>query len=288
MKKIIVVVGPTGVGKTKLSIALGKYFQGEIINADSMQVYRGLNIGTAKVTDFENIKHHLLDIKDVTDFYSVYDFQRDGRKILDNTDKTVIIVGGTGLYVKALLYNYEFINLEKQYDFSELSNKQLKEKILSYNKTIDIHLNNRNRLERTLLLLMNDSYQKKVSNELLYDATFIGLTTDRKHLYKIINDRVDKMIKDGLVNEVKAFYDQGIRSKPLLAGIGYKELYNHFDGKITLEEAIILIKKNSRHYAKRQYTWFNNQMHIKWFESNFDFFDKTITAVIDYIKEGAN
>ena len=290
MNKIIVIVGPTGVGKTKLSIALAKHFQGEVINADSMQVFKGLNIGTAKVTESEkeNIKHHLLDIKEVSGSYSVYNFQKDGRELLDNSDKTMIIVGGTGLYIKSLLYNYEFPTLEKEYDFSEFSNQEIKEKILSFDKSIDVHINNRHRLERTLLLLLNNSYQKKISNELLYDAILIGLTTDRKHLYQSINDRVDQMIKNGLIEEVKTFYDQGIRSKPLLTGIGYKELYAYFDKKITLEEAIILIKKNSRHYAKRQYTWFNNQMNIKWFASDFDCFEKTINSVINYIEEGTN
>lgn len=290
MKKIIVITGPTGVGKTKLSIELAKHFDGEVINADSMQIYKDLNIGTAKISDEEKegIEHHLFDIKEVDEDYSVYDYQRDGREILDNfsEDKTPIIVGGTGLYIKALLYDYEFYNNEEKYDLSHLTNKELLDEIKKYNSNVDIHINNRKRLERRLnIYLNNQSETDKSGDKLLYDVIFIGLTTDRKKLYDIINKRVDKMISDGLIDEVKAIYQKDIRSKAMMTGIGYKELYKYFDDEISLEEAIDLIKKNSRHYAKRQYTWFNNQMNITWFDVNFNNFDRTVEEVIDYIEK---
>ena len=291
MKKIIVITGPTGVGKTKMSIELAKHFNGEIINADSMQVYEGLDIGTAKISEEEKmgIPHHLFDIKKVEEDYSVYDYQNDGRKILDNFDenKTPIIVGGTGLYIKALLYDYNFYNNEEKFDLSHLTNQELLDELKKYNKNIDIHINNRKRLERRLNIYMNKKEEtEKKGNNLLYDAVFIGLTTEREKLYDIINDRVDKMISSGLIDEVKALHTKNIRSKSVMTGIGYKELYKYFDGEISLDEAIDLIKKNSRRYAKRQYTWFNHQMNITWFDVNFNDFDKTVKEVISYIEKG--
>ncbi len=289
MKNIIVIVGPTGVGKTKLSIELAKKLNAEIINADSMQVYKELNIGTAKITDEEKekIPHYLFDIVKPTDMYTVYDYQKDARKVIDNIlsrGKRVIIVGGTGLYIKALLYDYEFQAENKTYDFSNMSNTELLDKINSYNLDINIHINNRKRLERTLTRLLNNNINANKSNTKLYDFLAVGLTVSREKLYKIIDDRVDRMIDNGLVDEVKSFYDRGIRSKAINTGIGYKELYLYFDGKLELEDAINLIKKNSRHYAKRQYTFFNNQMNIKWFNTNYDDFSKTVHEIYNYIK----
>lgn len=289
MKNIIVIVGPTGVGKTKLSIELAKKLNAEIINADSMQVYKELNIGTAKITDEEKekIPHYLFDIVKPTDMYTVYDYQKDARKVIDNIlsrGKRVIIVGGTGLYIKALLYDYEFQAENKTYDFSNMSNAELLDKINSYNLDINIHINNRKRLERTLTKLLNNNINANKSNTKLYDFLAVGLTVSREKLYKIIDDRVDRMIDNGLVDEVKSFYDRGIRSKAINTGIGYKELYLYFDGKLELEDAINLIKKNSRHYAKRQYTFFNNQMNIKWFNTNYDDFSKTVHEIYNYIK----
>lgn len=289
MKNIIVIVGPTGVGKTRLSIELAKKLNAEIINADSMQVYKDFNIGTAKVTEKEKekIPHHLFDIVEPTDMYTVYDYQKDARKAIDNIlsrGKKVIIVGGTGLYIKALLYDYKFQEEKKTYDFSNMSNVELLNKINSYNLNINVHINNRKRLERVLTKLLNNNTNVDKSNTKLYNFLAIGLTVSREKLYKIIDARVDKMIDNGLVNEVKTFYDCGIRSKAINTGIGYKELYLYFDGKLGLEESINLIKKNSRHYAKRQYTFFNNQMNIKWFNTNYDDFSKTVHEIYSYIK----
>ncbi len=287
---IIVVVGPTGVGKTKMSVELAKRFNAEIINADSMQVYKGLNIGTAKVTEEEkeNIVHHLFDICDVEDMYTVCEYQKDGRKKieeLENQGKNIIIVGGTGLYIKALLYDYRFKTEEELDDYSYLTNEEIMNKIKKYDSKCDIHINNRKRLVRYLDKLEQDLIEEKNGNKKLYDFKMIGLTTDRETLYKKIDDRVDKMVKEGLIEEVKSFYDKNINSKSIMTGIGYKELYMAFDGKISIDDALDLIKKNSRHYAKRQYTFFKNQFNdIKWYQTNYSDFSKTVDEVIKDIE----
>ena len=289
MKNIIVITGPTGVGKTKMSIELAKRIDAEIINADSMQVYKDLNIGTAKITEKEKvgIPHHLFDIVEPTNMYTVYDYQKDARDIINDVlsrGKKVIIVGGTGLYIKALLYDYKFIKEDKTYDFSKMSNEEILDKINSYNLDINLHINNRKRLERVLTKLYNNNMQTEKTDTVLYDFVAIGLTTTRDNLYKIIDNRVDKMIEDGLIDEVEELYKKNIHSKAINTGIGYKELYKYFDKEISLDEAISLIKKNSRHYAKRQYTFFNNQMNIKWFNTNYEDFSLTVEEVYNYIK----
>ncbi|MDD6879198.1 MAG: tRNA (adenosine(37)-N6)-dimethylallyltransferase MiaA [bacterium] len=288
MKNIIVIAGPTGVGKTRLSIELAKKINAEIINADSMQVYKNLNIGTAKVTEEEKegIVHHLLDIVDPDEMYTVYNFQKDGRETIDtilNNGKRIIIVGGTGLYIKALLYDYKFKEETVTYDFKNKSNEELLNKILELDNNNAIHINNRKRLERTLTKLLNNSKEDYTGNIKKYDFVMIGLTTDRENLYKIIDKRVDKMINSGLIDEVKYFYDKKVNSKALQTGIGYKELYKYFDGKCSLNDAIVEIKKNSRRYAKRQYTFFNNQFDMNWFNTDYNNFDNTVNEVYEFI-----
>lgn len=281
---IYVVCGPTGVGKTKLSVSLAKHFNGIVVNADSMQVYKNLNIGTAKVTEEEKegVPHLLFDVVSPTKMYTIFDYQRDLRCVIDdNKGKDIILVGGSGLYIKAGLYDYKFALEENHKNFDEYSNEELLEMVKEKDPTSDIHVNNRKRLIRKL-------NQKEVSldgDKLLFDAKFIGLTTSREKLYDRINKRVDKMMEDGLLEEVKSLYDEGIRSKAIMTGIGYKELYEYFDNKLSLEEAISLIKSRSRHYAKRQYTWFNNQMDVKWFDVDFDNFNNTVTEVIEYLEK---
>ena len=291
---IIVVTGPTGVGKTKLSIELAKEFNAEIINGDSVQIYKGLDIGSAKVTEEEkeNIPHHLFDIKDVTEEYSLYDYQIDARKTIaeiQKRNKNIIIVGGTGLYIKSALFDYTLSkenNIQDNYD--NISTEELYQELLKLDKDINIDKFNRRRVVRALNYYKENNSSislNKNGNKLLYDTIFIGLTTDREKLYKRINDRVDIMINNGLLEEVKYFYDKKIYTKPLMTAIGYKELYSYFDNKITYEEAIELIKKNSRRYAKRQYTFFNHQFNIKWFNVDFDNFINTIKEVSEYIKK---
>lgn len=291
MNKVIVITGPTAVGKTKLSIELAKRYNGEIINADAVQVYKGLDIGSAKVTEEEkeDIPHHLFDIKEVNEEYTIYHYQKDCRKLIKEVQgrgKTPILVGGTGLYIKAALYDYKLTEEKETNTYDNLTDEELYNKLLEVDKDIVIDKNNRRRLIRALNYYKenNKSINTNTTNKLLYDAIFIGLTTDRRILYDKINNRVDIMIKDGLLNEVKAFYDKNIRTKPLLNAIGYREIYSYFDGNISLEEAINKIKQNSRHYAKRQYTFFNHQLPIVWFETNYNNFNNTVEEVIDYIE----
>lgn len=278
-------MGPTGVGKTKLSIALAKYLDAYIINCDAVQVYKELNIGSAKVTEEEKegIKHFLFDIKNPDEEYSVKDYQKDLRELFTKySDKNLIIVGGTGLYATAAAYDYRFYDDEEDTDYSTYSTAKLYVLALKKDKNCNIDKNNRVRLERFL----KRKNEEIVEPVLLYkDSIFIGLTTDRDKLYEIINNRVDKMLKNGLIDEVKTLYQKYPDSMILKRAIGYKEIINYLNGNVSLEETINLIKKNSRHYAKRQYTWFNNKMDIKWFDVNFEDFNKTIDAVKEYIDE---
>ena len=291
---IIVITGPTGVGKTKLSVELAKKYNAEIINADSVQVYKGLNIGSAKITEEEkeNIPHHLFDIREVDEEYSIYNYQTDCRKLIDeitSRNKNVILVGGTGLYIKSALYDYTLDENKHNEKYEDKTTEELYQELIKLDNDIDIDRYNRRRVVRALNYYKETGKSIKENNngnKLLYDAIFIGLTMkDRNKLYERINNRVDKMIEMGLVDEVKSFYDKGIKTKPLLSAIGYKELYQYFDGIITYEEAIDLIKRNSRRYAKRQYTFFNHQFNMKWFNVDINNFDKTINEVEKYLNK---
>lgn len=291
---IVVITGPTAVGKTKLSIELAKDLNGEIINADSTQIYNGLDIATAKVTteEMENIPHHLLNIKNIDQEYSLFDYQKDCRakiKEIQKRNKIPILVGGTGLYIKAALYDYHLEEETKQNSiYNSYTNQELFEKLTLIDPNTTIHQNNRKRMIRALIYydehhqLISDNKQ---GNHLLYkDVVFIGLTTNREYLYQRINMRTDQMIKDGLLEEAKKLYDSNIRTKAVLTPIGYKELFEYFDQKITYAEATKKIKQKCRNYAKRQYTWFRNKMNIQWFEVDFDHFENTVSAILEYIK----
>lgn len=283
---IICVVGPTAVGKTKLSVELAKKYNAVVINSDAMQVYQGMNIGTAKITESEKegVPHYLFDIVPVTTNYTVYDYQKDARKLIEKfKDRNIIFVGGTGLYLKAALYNYVFSDEEENTKTNDdLTNEELYELVKKKDSNTTIHPNNRKRLIRFL----NKKDTTMPECNLLYNNVyFIGLTTDRETLYNRINKRVLEMLDAGLEEEVKTFYDAKINSKALNTAIGYKELYKYFNNEITREEATLLIKKNSRHYAKRQYTWFKNQMDITWFNIDFANFSNTVNEVIKYIDE---
>ena len=286
---IIVIAGPTAVGKTKLSIELAKKYNAEIINYDSVQIYKEMNIASAKVTEKEKegVPHHLIDFKNYDEDYSVYDYQIDARnkiKELESQNKNIIMVGGTGLYVKAALYDYKFIKEDNKNDYESLSKEELYSKILEIDKDIKVDKDNKRRLIRTLINLENDNITYDGDRLLYDDVYFIGLETDRDILYDRINKRVDIMLENGLEEEAKYFYNKE-RTKATLTPIGYKELFEYFDGKISKEEAIDLIKKNSRHYAKRQFTFFKNKMDIKWFNVDFNNFDNTINEVIKYIEK---
>ena len=281
---IIAIVGPTGIGKTALSIGLAKHYNAEIINFDAMQVYEKMDIGTAKVTkeEMDGVVHHLLSYVDVNTNYSVYDYQKDARSLIDKLlkeKKNIIIVGGTGLYLKATLYDYRFSEEEDSTDYDDLSTEELLERIGKYNY-VPKDKNNRRRLVRELKKLENNLDIDNNGNKLLYDAKIIGLTTDRETLYDRINKRVDIMVKNGLADEVNTLKGSFTTSKALKTAIGYKEFIPYFNGEASLDEVIDKIKQNSRHYAKRQYTFFNNQLPVTWYHSDFTNFDNTINNVI--------
>ena len=286
---IIAILGPTAVGKTALSIALAKHYKADIINFDSMQVYEKLDIGTAKVTSIEmdGVVHHLLSFVSLDKTYSVYDYQKDARRIIDKLikdNRNIILVGGTGLYLKATLFDYEFSEGTSYNSYDDLSNEEILDKIKSYKVEELPHINNRKRLVRLLNKLENNEKITNNGNNLLYkDTIFIGLTTDRNILYDKINKRVDEMFNNGLLEEVESLKDSFKDSKALNTGIGYKEFIPYFSKEKSLDEVREDIKKNSRHYAKRQYTFFNHQFNVKWFKTDYDDFDKTINKVINYI-----
>lgn len=290
-KKVIVITGPTGVGKTKMSVSIAKLLDGEIINCDSMQIYKGLNIGTAKIKEKEKegIPHYLFDIKNVNEDYSIYDYQIDARKVIDDIlsrGKTPILVGGTGLYIKSAIYDYKLNEEKNNNDYEDYTKEELYDMLVKIDPKIRIDKDNKRRLVRALNYYIENGkmISSNKTNELVYDTIFVGLTTERSKLYSIINSRVDKMIDDGLIKEVKSFFDKKIHTKPLVNGIGYKELYGYFDDKLTLGESVDLIKSNSRHYAKRQYTFLRNQLDVKWFNVDFENFSNTIRDVYDYIE----
>lgn len=291
MSKIILIVGPTGTGKTTLSIKLAKKYDAVILNADSTQVYTEPLIATAKIKEHEkeNIEHYLFDVVSLNDDYTLYDYQKDGRRLLDrfiSENKNVIIVGGSGLYVKALLYNYVLEDKKEiNIDFSEYSNEELKNKVLALDLESDIHVNNRQRLESFLKHYYETGKVIKKTDEInnkLYNFISIGLKSDRETLYKMLDKRVDSMFNEGLLDEAERLYKMNLKNYTNI--IGYKELNEYFNGNISLDEAKELIKRNTRRYAKRQFTWFNNQMKdIKWFNVNYDNFHNTIKEVENYL-----
>ena len=280
---IVAIVGPTGVGKTKMSVELAKRYNAIIINADAVQVYKELNIGSAKATEEEKdgVKHFLLDFKEPSENYTVSDYQKDARKIIAKyKDRNIIFCGGTGLYLCAALMDYRFYEDISNETYDDLTNAELYELALKKDKNVNIDKNNRVRLIRFL----NKNPKEVVEPELMYDNVFfVGLTTNRDNLYDIINNRVDKMFAMGLVEEVANLVKKYPSSRVLNSAIGYKEVIPYLRGEYTLEETKELIKKNSRHYAKRQYTWFNNKMNVEWFLVDYADFNKTIDEVARFI-----
>lgn len=290
MKDIIVIVGPTGIGKTKLSIELAKKLDAEIINGDSVSIYKRLNIGSAKPTKEEQsgIPHHLIDIKDVDEDYTVFDYQKDIRKKIEeitSRGKQIIIVGGTGLYIKAALYDYKFTEGTTYNEYNDLSNEEILSKIKEYKVEKLPELNNRKRLVRLLNKLENNEEITNNKDKLLYNIKVIGLTTDREILYKRIDKRVDIMMENGLLDEINSLKEDYKNSRILNSGIGYKEFYDYLYSNKSLETVIEEIKKNSRHFAKRQYTFFNHQFNTNWFNVDLNNFDNTIIEVMNFLKK---
>ena len=290
MQDIIVIVGPTGVGKTKLSIELAKKLDAEIINGDSVAIYKNLDIGSAKPTveEREDIPHHLIDIKTVEEDYSVFDYQKDVRQKIEeitSRNKRVIIVGGTGLYIKAGLYNYTFTEGTTYNQYEDMTNQEILDRIKKFKVAETPDVNNRKRLVRLLNKVENNEDLSKNKDELLYNIKTIGLTTPREILYERINKRVDIMINNGLLEEINSLKDRYPNSRILNSGIGYKEFYDYLYNDKSLETVIEEIKQNSRRFAKRQYTFFKHQFDTTWFEVDLNNFDKTINEVLDFIQK---
>lgn len=270
--KIIAVVGPTAVGKTALGIELAKRFNGEIISGDSQQVYRHLDIGTAKATLEEQAEapHHLIDVREVNEAYSAYDFVKEASAAIEDITsrgKLPIIVGGTGLYLQSLLEGYHLggqVNQEEvlayRQELEQLADAVLFDKIAE--QGIEIPELNRRRAIRALELA---TFGQDLENkETPYDALLIGLNDDRQVLYERINHRVDVMVEKGLLDEAKWLYDNH-RDVQAARAIGYKELFPYFAGQASLEESVDKLKQNTRRFAKRQLTWFRNRMAVSFY-----------------------
>lgn len=289
MEDIIVIVGPTGVGKTKLSIELAKKLDAEIINGDSVSIYKRLDIGSAKpsIEEREGIPHHLIDIRDVEEEYNVFEYQKDVRKLIEDITsrgKRVIIVGGTGLYIKAALYDYNFTETDgTDNTYDNLTNEEIYDRIKAYTDNIDVHKNNRKRLVRLLNKYEKGEVITTNKDKLLYNIITIGLTTDRDFLYERINKRVDKMVANGLLEEIDSLKEYYNKSRILNSGIGYKEFSDYLFNGQSLESTLDKIKQDSRRYAKRQYTFFNHQFDTNWFNVDFNNFNNTIEEVYKFI-----
>lgn len=275
---IVVIVGPTGVGKTAVSLEVAKHFQTDIISGDAVQVYRQLNIGSAKISreEMQGITHHMIDILDPHETFSVALYQKRVRTIINdmlNAEKLPLIVGGTGFYIKSVLHDFNFTNTQRNKDFEmkneNVDNQSLHEKLkaLDPQTASNIHSNNRKRVLHALSRALYNNPLSAETNQqkALYPYVIIGLRKERQSLYEIINQRVLTMIESGLIDEAKTLYNQNIRSTSIEA-IGYKELYGYFDGEYDLVEAVRLIQRNSRRYAKRQLTYLNHQFDVHWID----------------------
>lgn len=281
MQKVLAIVGPTAIGKTEFGIRCAEQFCGEIISGDSIQIYRGLDVGSAKPTqeELKQAVHHLIDIKDPKENYSVSEFQKLSREAIDTISskgKLPIIVGGTGLYIKASLYDYTFFEETEEDDpFDTLSNDELWQELKQKDPEAleKIHPNNRKRLVRALNIY--EKHHKGISqikaeqeHKPIYDCLIIGLTAERDLLFSRINGRVNRMIEDGLLQEIEGLLKAGVSfSDQCMQGIGYKEFKGYFEEGKDLQECIEQVKINSRHFAKRQYTFFRNQLDVKWYEN---------------------
>lgn len=309
-KPLIILTGPTAVGKTKLSIQLAKALDGEIISADSMQVYRGMDIGSAKVKKEEmgGIPHHLIDVLDPDEDFHVVRFQQMAKKALEEIyakGKIPIVVGGTGFYIQALLYDIDFTQNEENQEYRHELEQLAKEKGANYLhqmlRQVDaksaetIHANNVKRVIRALEFYkqtgtkISDHNEKERSKESPYDFCYFVLNDDRSKLYDRINRRIDEMLEEGLVEEVKVLKSKGFTKDMVsMQGLGYKEILDHLNGVTSLEEAVYILKRDTRHFAKRQITWFKRERNVIWVnkeEFNYEE-DKILEFLIEQIQKG--
>ncbi|MCA0969054.1 tRNA (adenosine(37)-N6)-dimethylallyltransferase MiaA [Halobacillus litoralis] len=301
MKPIVIsVVGPTAVGKSKLGIEIAKKFNGEVISGDSMQIYRTMDIGTAKVTEeeMEGVPHHMIDIKNPDEAFSVAEFQSTVQELIHdvhNRGKLPILVGGTGLYIQATLYDFHFSDEKKdetvmkrlEEEKNELGIAALYERL----KQVDpiqaekVHPNNHRRVLRALEVYETtgramSQHQETQPEESPFKPVLIGLEMDREALYERINNRVDQMMEEGLLEEVKRLYEEGLEEAQSMKAIGYKEFIPYFKGEYDLDRAVELLKRNSRRYAKRQYTYFRNKMKVSWYNVSLDDYEEKFEMIL--------
>lgn len=290
---VVVIVGPTASGKSAISVEIAKVFNGEIISGDSMQVYKELNIGSAKITkdEMQNIPHHLINVKSYTDSFSAGEFSQMATAQIKNIlskNKTPIIVGGTGLFIQGIVEGYDFSDCSRNQKFRDDCKKKIEEsgldellnelKSLNSEKANQISSTDEKRIIRALEIeKFGVKHPSKQNNGLNFIV--IGLDLDRNKLYDKINKRVDKMIQDGLVDEVKQLYNPStFENLQSMKGIGYKELIPYLENKQTLDQCIELIKQHTRNYAKRQLTWFRHMDYINWFSPN------QTTEIIEFLR----
>ncbi|GAE34694.1 tRNA (adenosine(37)-N6)-dimethylallyltransferase MiaA [Halalkalibacter akibai] len=303
-EKLIVIVGPTAVGKTALGVKLAQKYGGEIISGDSMQVYKEMDIGTAKVTEEEQegVPHYLIDIKNPNESFSVAEFQERCVPLITNINrnkKIPLLVGGTGLYVNAIIKQYQFeaMPTDETYrqELEQLATSVGNHELHNMLEKVDpqaaksIHPNNLRRVIRALEVtkatgIPFSKQQTAEDSESPYDYVMIGLTMDRQKLYERIDDRVDLMMEQGLIKEVKFLYERGIRDCQSVQAIGYKEIYEFLEGSATLEEAVDKLKQNSRRYAKRQLTWFRNKTNTTWFDVSAGMNQQTFNEICLFIE----
>jgi tRNA dimethylallyltransferase len=302
--EVIAIVGPTASGKTALSVNLAKAIGGEVINGDAMQVYKGLDIGTAKITaeEMDGIPHHLFDVKEPDEPFSVAEYQMEVRKwIKDIQDrgKTPIITGGTGLYVQSVLFDFRFTEEAADLEVRNRLEIELAEKGAEflYRKLVEldpagaetIHPNNHRRIVRALEIIevtgkTKSDHEEGVGHASLYDHNIIGLEMDRDVLYERINRRVDLMMEKGLLEEAEKLWHEGIRGVQSVQAIGYRELHQFIEKKLSLDEAVDLIKKNTRNYAKRQMTYFRNKLDVSWFDAKTGT-NETVKGILEILKD---
>lgn len=311
MKKIplVILTGPTAVGKTNLSIQLAKKMNMEIISADSMQIYKYMDVGSAKVTEDEmnGVKHYLIDEVTPDYSFSVSEFQERANDYINQIvkkGKLLLVTGGTGLYLNSLIYNMDFAKSDADNELREMLRVELEENGIDYMyeklKSLDeeaanrIHKNNTKRVIRAIEVCMSGKKMSDFSNDLKlnekYEPIIIVLNRDREHLYRRINKRVDIMISQGLEDEVKTLLNMGYSSDLVsMQGIGYKEIIKYLNNEYTYEEAIEIIKRDSRRYAKRQLTWFRRYENAKWFDlDNYNDEKILLDDVISYIEKKVN
>lgn len=304
---LLIISGPTAVGKTQISIELAKKLNGEIISADSMQIYKYMNIGAAKISkeEMQDVPHHLIDIIEPHENFTVADFKEKALTAIDlvnGNKKLPILVGGTGLYIDSILYNHNFTDANKDEEYrkylEELANSKGKEyvhellKDIDYSSYIKLHPNNLKRVIRALEVYkvsgkpFSDYEEESNEYKINYDVHYYVLTMDRERLYDRINKRVDIMLEMGLINEVRALKEKGYTPEmQSMKGIGYKEILYYLNGELTLEDAVEMIKQGSRNYAKRQLTWFRKNPRIKWINKD-DFCNDS--EIVNYIISDIN